>query len=393
MSLPASNTSSTSPCGRRRYSAQTSVRSSSHHSDRSAPQTGWTTDSPGPPASTCSVPWASRTTSCAASHGMLGWSHCSQDRVTPSGASRASETKSGPETSACEPPGVTRTISFTTSAGAAPAAWVSRTASSPSGTTRKSACRPPARTEGSGVPATGVSLPGSSRYSRWSENSVNHSVPPCTVQAPPPYSCTRVRAFQGGGNTSLTVPSAERRTITDRPPSVGRDSDHHTSSPSTATSPSRAAARTTSSDVRGVGQLPVGETEVMSVTLGPYGSVWDTRPDLPDPGAEGDYRPTHACPHHVDATAGVLAGALRFDGCEQEAAREALHREPPSRRPQEDIVRPRPVPRRRRRLEPAGARRRRPRPLGRPSGGGRAARARAPSRRRRPGRAGAGGRC
>ncbi|WP_242471258.1 hypothetical protein [Blastococcus sp. TML/C7B] len=115
--------------------------------------------------------------------------------------------------------------------------------------------------------ATGEALPGSSRYSRWSENSVNHSVPPATVQAPPPYSCTRVRAFHGAGSTSLTAPSAARRTITDRPPSSGRDSDHQTSAPSTTTSPIRAAARTTSSEVIGVGQLPGVRVGLMPVTL------------------------------------------------------------------------------------------------------------------------------
>ena len=138
----------------------------------------------------------------------------------------------------------------------------------------------------------------------------------------------------------------------------------------------------------------VGETEVMSVTLGPRRPVRDTSPRLPDPGGRGDYRPTHACPHHVDAPAGVLPGPLRFDGGEQEAAAgEALHRQPPARRRKKkqssgfSLWR-----RRRRRLEPARPRRRRPGPLGRPPGGGRAARARAPPGRRRPGRAGPGDR-
>ena len=80
----------------------------------------------------------------------------------------------------------------------------------------------------------------------------------------------------------------------------------------------------------------------MSVTLGPRTSGAGHEPSAcPDPGGRGDYRPTHACPHHVDATAGVLPGPLRFDGCEQEAAaREALHRQPPSRRQEEAVARP-----------------------------------------------------
>src|SRR3954451_4025067 len=90
------------------------------------------------------------------------------------------------------------------------------------------------------------------------------------------------------------------------------------SSPSTQTSPSRAAARTTSSEVIGVGQLP-GVSEVMSVTLGPRRPERDTRPNLPDPSGRGDYRPTHACPHHVDPPPGD-PGPLRFDGGEQAAS-------------------------------------------------------------------------
>ena len=128
----------------------------------------------------------------------------------------------------------------------------------------------------------------------------------------------------------------------------------------------------------------------MSATLGPRTPVRDTSPGLPDPGGRGDYRPTHACPLHVDATAGVLPGALRFDGCEQEAAaREALHREP-SPRCQEDVARS--LRDRRRRVEPARPRRRGARPFDRPPGGGRTAGSPAPQGRRRPGGAGPGDR-
>src|SRR5215218_1952074 len=357
MSQPASSTSWISPPGARRYSDQKFVRSLRNHRLPSASQTGWKTDSPFPPATTVSVPSAVRTTSWAASHGMSGWFHCSQASVVPSGERRASETKSGPETSTSVASAATRTSSLTTSAGRSPSAWVSRTASRPSEVTRKSAWRTPAGSSGSGVTATGASLPASSRYSRWSTNSVNHRVPSCTVHEPPPYSCTRVRAFQGAGRTSVTVPSADRRTITDLPPSLGRDSDHQTSSPSTHTSPSRAAARTTSSEVIGVDQLPWGSlpgvSGVMSVTLGPRRSDRDTSPDLPDPRAEGDYRPTHACPHHVDAPTGVRSESLRFDGCEQEAAGREAPRQPASR--EEEVARP--VRDRRRGLEPARPRR------------------------------------
>ena len=226
----------------------------------------------------------------------------------------------------------TRTISLTTSAGRSPSAWVSRTASSPSGVDAQvgvpdAGAAPPAP----GSPRPASSLPASSRYSRWSENSVNHSVPPDTVHAPPPYSCTRVRAFHGAGRTSVTVPSADRRTIADRPPSAGRDSDHQTSSPSTTTSPSRAAARTTSSEVIGVGQLPWGrESHGCDVRA----AVCGTRAvRLPGSGRSGRL-PSDACLPAARRRAGRRSsrGALRFDGGEQEAAaREALR--PPTAGP------------------------------------------------------------
>jgi hypothetical protein len=190
---------------------------------------------------------------------MSGCCHCSQASDRPSGDSRGSETKSFPATSTVVVPSrSTRTTSWTTSAAAPLGECVSRTATTalPSEVTCRSAWRTPAAISGAGVTATGSLLPGSTRYSRWSAKSVNHTVPPATVHAPPPYSCTRVRAFHGGGSRSVVVPSGLRRTSTVRPPSLGRPSAHHTSSPSTTTSPSRAAARTTSSEVIGVGQLP-----------------------------------------------------------------------------------------------------------------------------------------
>ena len=54
-----------------------------------------------------------------------------------------------------------------------------------------------------------------------------------TTYAAPPYSWTRVRAEKPSGTTSAVAPSGDRRTITWRPASAGRDSSHHTSSPDT----------------------------------------------------------------------------------------------------------------------------------------------------------------
>ncbi|MFC7573325.1 hypothetical protein ACFQX8_13415 [Klenkia terrae] len=170
---------------------------------------------------------------------------------------RGSDTKSGPLTrTATVPSGATATTSWTTSAEAPEAVWVSRTQSTwPPGVTARSAKRTPEGMSGAALRGSG-SAPGTTRYSRWSAKSVKNTVPPSTVHEPPPYSCTRVRAFHGSGSRSVVVPSAARCTSTVRPPSAARDSAHHTPSDVTATSPSRAAARTTSSDVMGVGQEP-----------------------------------------------------------------------------------------------------------------------------------------
>ena len=125
----------------------------------------------------------------------------------------------------------------------------------------------------------------------------------------------------------------------------------------------------------------------------------DTSVRLPPRGVRDDYRPTHACPQHVDAPSGgiLVVGDPRPVGCdggEQEApAREALHdRHPPGRRQEEEQLQLRPVEGRQRQLEPAGAGRRRARPVRRPPGRGGTARPRAPQGRRRPGRAGPGDR-
>ena len=94
------------------------------------------------------------------------------------------------------------------------------------------------------------------RYSRWSSQFANQRLWPRTHHAPPPYSWTAVRALNPAGSRSTAGPSPRLWTTCVRPPSSGRSSDHQTLSPSTATAPSSAAARTTSSDVMGVVHEP-----------------------------------------------------------------------------------------------------------------------------------------
>ena len=62
------------------------------------------------------------------------------------------------------------------------------------------------------------------RWSRWSAQLANQTQPPDAVQAPPPYSWTRVRALNPSGSTSVVAPSGVRRTTWTRPPSAGRSS-------------------------------------------------------------------------------------------------------------------------------------------------------------------------
>lgn len=72
------------------------------------------------------------------------------------------------------------------------------------------------------------------------------------VQAPPPYSCTRERAFQGAGRTSAPV---ELRTVT-RPFSDGTDSPHQMSVPTKRAPSMRGEAAATEAAEKGEGQEP-----------------------------------------------------------------------------------------------------------------------------------------
>ena len=132
----------------------------------------------------------------------------------------------------------------------------------------------------------------------------------------------------------------------------------------------------------------------MGVHVRTPGRVCGTRPSAcPGRAPDGDYRPTHACPHHVDAPAGVLAGA-RSGSTAASKKRPPAKRTTANRRPaaKKKTLRLRPLAASQRQLEPARPRRRRARPLGRPPRRGRTARPRAPQGRGRPGRAGPGDR-
>ncbi len=111
-----------------------------------------------------------------------------------------------------------------------PSLWTSRTQirCEPSGERRPSAKRTPLGSCGSGVIGSGSpvgpSSPMPTRQRRWSAKLEKAMPPGMKLHDPPPYSCTRVRALNGGAITSRRVPSAARWTIAVRPSSSGRDS-------------------------------------------------------------------------------------------------------------------------------------------------------------------------
>ena len=73
----------------------------------------------------------------------------------------------------------------------------------------------------------------------------------------PPYSCTRVRAYHGAASSSRgsSLGPAEAMIVT-RPPSAGRLSCHHTSSPAKDGNPTLVDPRATSAALIGDFQVP-----------------------------------------------------------------------------------------------------------------------------------------
>ena len=165
---------------------------------------------------------------------MFGWSQAIQAMRRPSGDSAGWARKREPATtlttadasSAALPSSGTRTRSRSTSVGPLPVkvSRIARTAS-PAG------IRPPYRTAGSsGVSGTGSAPGASMRCSRRSAKSANTARSPTAVQAPPPYSCTRLRTFQGAATTGSGEPSAAcRKSPVRRSAEIG--SDHQISPP------------------------------------------------------------------------------------------------------------------------------------------------------------------
>lgn len=183
--------------------------------------------------------------------GHPGWSQAIHTACPPSGERRGEVTKSwessessrtAVRSSAAEPSSGTAAATRRTSLGPSPVNSSSTHHTSPrSGWICGSAQRRPSPTGESGVSGRGTapSASGSYAYSRWSgkwEKTISDPVPGRAVpaQARPPYSMTRVRTFHGAGSGLPAVPSARRRTRARRPPSAGRGSVHHTSSPTNA---------------------------------------------------------------------------------------------------------------------------------------------------------------
>ena len=201
MSRPRSTAPSVPLPSVQRYRLQNPVRSLLYHSEPSGAHAASQIDSrDGEPATTVRRPSRS-TTNRVASHGMSGWSHSSQHTAPPSGLHRGPATKSGPLTSTSGADGRSasrRTIVFTASPPSAGCSSCTHSNMEPSGETSPSAYRSARGESGSGVRATGAP-PGPTRCTRCVAQSTNHSTPWSTHHSPPPYSCTALRAFHGGG--------------------------------------------------------------------------------------------------------------------------------------------------------------------------------------------------
>src|SRR5579872_1359222 len=76
--------------------------------------------------------------------------------------------------------------------------------------------------------------------------------------APPPYSCTRERAFAPAGVTSRGAVSGAARITATRPPSSGRLSDHQQAAPLTWGPDNETRPAANATGVSGDGQVPKG---------------------------------------------------------------------------------------------------------------------------------------
>ncbi len=235
------------------------------------------TDSSGPPANgrtpvkaPSSVMSASSTV--VPSHGIRGWSQAIQAARRPSGEIRGPVTKrfrsslssrTAARSPAAEPSSGTAAITRRTSVGRGPVNSSRTHHTSPrSSRSTGSAQRSPPPTAETGVSGRGAASPsGAWAYNRWSAKWQNtRTARPSASTAPaqgwPPYSMTRLRTFQGVGSGVCSVPSGRLRTSARRPPSAGRASVHHTSSPTTPTYSGRPSCSATSRASIGDGQAP-----------------------------------------------------------------------------------------------------------------------------------------
>jgi hypothetical protein len=196
-------------------------------------------------------------------------------------------------TCGCVPPSArSATSSLYTSRAESEPSWRSRTHTTqrPFGVSRPSAYRHACAVGGGAVTGSGCGLPASRRYIRWSAKFVVNTVSPRTHHAPPPYSCTRVRALIPSGRRSRGTPPGSRRTICSRPPSAGLVSLHQVTPPSAQICVGRDPAVTTCSAPTGEGHVPYGRvggtTRTLSCLRRPSGArSWDAvrqrRPGCP----------------------------------------------------------------------------------------------------------------
>ncbi len=113
---------------------------------------------------------------------------------------------------------------------------------------------------------TGAASAWSWRYSRWSSKFEKKTASPDVQKEPPPYSCTLVLTLNPSGVTSLGSEYGAARTITRRPPSLGRPSIHSVDSPESRTSDSETPASASIPAEMGEGHVPNGAAAAGSTT-------------------------------------------------------------------------------------------------------------------------------
>lgn len=119
-----------------------------------------------------------------------------------------------------------------------------------------------------GSPSPAGTSPPSAASPVFAEASIAQPSPSSAAHAPPPYSCTRDRAFHGAGSTVIDSPPASAgpgvRTTAWRPPSEAMPSVHQSWSPTNCGPPRRVPPCAIDAALIGEGQDPYARVPTMA---------------------------------------------------------------------------------------------------------------------------------